>query len=434
MSEVTRTPTKDIEEVAHPWEQPEDMEALMDRIGDAQYVLLGESSHGTHEFYTWRAQISQKLITEKGFSFIAVEGDWPDCYRLNRYIKGHPDTGENARDVLHGYKRWPAWMWANWEIAKFAEWLREHNMSRPMLERVGFYGLDLYSLWDSIQAVLYRLGQINPAAATRAKEAYSCFDPYSDNVNQYAYSSTFLSESCESDVVRVQKLIEDIAPIYADDYEAAFDVEQNARVVVNAEHYYRTMSAGDAVSWNIRDNHMTETLGELMRHHGPDAKAIVWAHNTHVGDARYAGMSDSGMINIGQLIREEQTEDNVVIVGFGTYSGTVIAGRYWDEPMRILNVPPAREDSWEALMHLAAPQNKLLISDELAEYDSFWRLRDQRAIGVVYNPLRERGNYVPTLLPQRYDAFIYIDHSNALQPLHTTTQGEDVPETFPWAT
>lgn len=435
MAEITRTPTREIEQASHPWGQPETMEALLERIGDAHYVLLGEATHGTHEYYLWRSLITQRLIEDKGFSFIAVEGDWPDCYKLNRYIKHYPDAGKSAHEVLSSYKRWPAWMWANWEIVGLAEWLRQYNESKPLLERVGFYGLDVYSLWDSIKAVIAHLETTNPSLAQEAKQAYACLNPFSDTEDMYNYTNVYASESCEADVIKMHERIKEVAPLYAEDYEAALDVEQNARVIVNAERYYRTMSLGDAPSWNVRDNHMVETLGDLMRRHGPQAKTIVWAHNTHIGDARYTDMARSGMVNIGQLVREEHTEEDAVLIGFGSHHGTVIAGRYWDEPMRVMNVPAARDDSWEGLMHRAKPLDKLIISDEVADFDAFWQVRDHRAIGVVYNPLRERANYVPTLLPQRYDAFIYLDRTTALQPLRTQpAKGHEAPETFPWTT
>jgi erythromycin esterase len=432
MAEVTRTPAREIEAVARPWDDQQDIDALMNRIGDAHYVLLGEASHGTHEYYQWRSRISQRLITEKGFSFIAVEGDWPDCYLLNRYCKGYADAGASAEEVLHSFKRWPTWMWANHEMKELAEWIHAHNSNRPLLERVGFYGLDVYSLWESMDAVVRYLRKVDPAAAREARAAYDCFEPYAGDANRYAQSAAFIPSACEAAVVKILQLVRQIAPLYADDYEAAFDAEQNARIVVNAERYYRTMIRADAASWNIRDSHMAETVRDLMQRYGSEAKAIIWAHNTHVGDARYTSMVHSGMINIGQLIREEHSEDDSVLIGFGSYEGSVIAGRYWDEPMQVMNMPPARTGSWEALMHHALPRNKLIISEEVTTHDAFWRLKDQRAVGVVYNPQREQTNYVPTILPQRYDAFIFLDKTTALQPITTTTPSPDMPETYPW--
>jgi erythromycin esterase len=435
MSKVLDATVQEIDTASHPWERPEDMDILIDRIGNARFVLLGEASHGTSEYYAWRSAISRRLITEKQFSFIGVEGDWPDCYNLNRYIKNHKNSGKSAEEVLRAYRRWPTWMWANREIVRLAEWLRGHNDQVGVTNRVGFYGLDVYSLWDSIKAVIDYLETVDPEAAEQAKQAYRCFEPFGGDVQRYAYHAAFMPKSCEDEAIKVlQKMLQRV-PKYQGTSEEDFDAEQNARVVANAEHYYRIMIRGDAASWNIRDTHMAETLNNLMRFYGPGAKAIVWAHNTHIGDARYTDMSDNGMVNIGQLVREEQTEDDTVLIGFGTYKGTVIAGESWDSPMQVMNVPPARPESWEALMHETSPANKLILSNEVEDLEGLWMRRDHRAIGVVYNPERERyGNYVPTLLPRRYDAFIYLDETRALHPLHARQPPDtDVPETYPWA-
>jgi erythromycin esterase len=436
MARVLEKTIQDISSISRPWGRPEDMEALMDRVGNARFVLLGEASHGTSEFYAWRSAISQRLIREKNFSFIAVEGDWPDCYRVNRYIKHYKDSGASAREVLQAYRRWPTWMWANHEIVALAEWLRRHNDQATADRQAGFYGLDVYSLWDSINAVVEYLERVDPEAAGQAKQAYRCFEPFGGDEQRYAYHTAFTPKSCEEDAIKVLQLMLQKVPTHAGDPEEKFAAEQNARVVANAEHYYRTMVRGDAASWNIRDNHMVETLNNLMRLYGEDAKAIVWAHNTHIGDARYTDMADGGMVNIGQLVREEQTEDETVLIGFGSYQGTVVAGDFWDAPMRIMDVPPARAESWEDLMHRTGPTDKLILSHEAGEAEELWHARDHRAIGVVYSPERERfGNYVPTLLPRRYDAFIFLDETRALHPLHMTgRRDDDVPETFPWGT
>lgn len=422
-----------INRVARPWGKMADMDVLLDQIGEAQYVLIGEASHGTHDYYLWRSRISQRLITEKNFSFIAVEGDWPDCYRINRYVKHYHDSGRSARAILRDFERWPTWMWANEEIVQFVEWLRRYNNDRSAEERVGFYGLDVYSLWDSMKAVIDYLDQVDPEAAEQARQAYRCFEPYGEDVDAYAYRAALTPESCEDDVIRVLQLLRERSPTYEEDYEAHFDAEQNARAAVNAEHYYRTMVRGDAASWNVRDTHMANTLSNLKKRYGQDAKAIVWAHNTHVGDARHTDMRRAGMINIGQLAREAYGEDNVRLIGFGSYAGTVVASTYWDGPIEIMDVPPARSGSWESHMHTADSNDKLILSQEIKNQEEFQDSKGHRAIGVVYNPGRDPGNYVSTLLPERYDAFIYLDNTKALRPLHfTTAPDEDYPETFPW--
>jgi erythromycin esterase-like protein len=432
---VTEELVQEVARIAVPVEEPADLEPLMDRIGDAHYVLLGEASHGTSEFYRWRAAISRRLIREKGFSFIAVEGDWPDCYRVNRYVKGLPDSGTDAREVLDAFDRSPTWMWANEEVVELAEWLRRHDDGLEPDRKVGFYGLDVYSLWESLYEILSYLRRVDPSALPAAWRAFRCFEPYGEDVQEYARATDMVPTSCEDEVVALLQELRRKEPRYADDgREEFFAAEQNALVVLNAEVYYRAMVRGGPESWNIRDRHMTETLERLMRHYGPDARAIVWEHNTHIGDARATDMADAGMFNIGQLVRERHTDDEgVVLVGFGTHHGTVIAGRQWEAPMEVMPVPPARAESWEDIMHRAGPEDKLLILDALEQAGPFLEERGHRAIGVVYHPERERyGNYVPTVLPKRYDAFCYIDVTHALHPLHLSPAPEKMPETYPW--
>jgi erythromycin esterase len=420
--------------MALPMKGLADLHPLLERIGDARYVLLGEASHGTSEYYRWRALISQRLIREKGFSFIAVEGDWPDCYRVNRYIKGLSDSGLNAREVLDAFDRWPTWMWANEEVAALAEWLRRHNANLPLAERIGLFGLDVYSLWESLYAVLGFLRKTDPSALAAARRAVRCFEPFGEDVQEYARATTLVPTSCEAEVVDLLKAMRGQEPRYHNDgREAFFAAEQNALVVKGAEAYYRAMVRGGPESWNIRDRHMTETLERLMLHHGPSARAIVWEHNTHIGDARATDMADDGMVNIGQLVRERHSSEGVVLVGFGSHRGTVIAGDEWEAPMEEMNVPPGREGSWEDVLHRAGESDKLLLLDDVRDDDEFLEERGHRAIGVVYHPDRERyGNYVPTVLPRRYDAFCYIDQTHALRPLHPFVALEKVPETYPW--
>ena len=426
-----------------PLHDASDLDPLIDRIGDARYVLLGEASHGTSEYYTWRAELSKRLIREKGFSFVAVEGDWPDCYRVNRYAKNYPSSGATAREVLHAFERWPTWMWANEEIVDLVEWLRRYNDQRRLSEdrRVGFYGLDVYSLWDSMRAVVDYLEHIDPQLAANAKRAYRCFEPYGEDEQEYARATYLVPTSCEDEAVSVLRTLRSRAPEYAQDgREAFFNAEQNAFVAKNAELYYRTMVRAGSASWNVRDHHMVDTLDRLMAHHqqfNPDAKAIVWEHNTHIGDARFTNMASAGMVNVGQLVRQAHDEDGVVLVGFGSHHGTVIAGEEWGAPMRRMSVPDARDGSWEDVMHQALSDHQraaLLLFD--GTVDGGVAALDEpiahRAIGVVYEPDHERwGNYVPTVVPARYDAFIFIDETRALSPLHLPVKVGEVPETFP---
>jgi erythromycin esterase len=431
----------DLRRAALRLESTDDLDPLMEQIGDARFVLLGEATHGTSDFYTWRTQISKRLIAEKGFSFIAVEGDWPDCYRVNRFVKGMPTADASAQDALHAFTRWPTWMWANREVVELAEWLRAHNDARPPAKQVGFYGLDVYSLWESMAAVIEYLERVDPDAANAARRAYACFDPYGEDVQEYARATVMVPASCEDEVVTMLRALRAKAPDSPDDsLDGYFSAEQNALVAQNAERYYRTMVRGGATSWNVRDNHMVDTLERLMAHHGGASKAIVWEHNTHIGDARFTDMTRQGMVNVGQLVREAHGEgpadrDGVVLVGFGTRAGMVIAGSEWGAKMQRMRMPNARVGSWEDLLHRALDGDGLLIFDgnDDGGIEGLDAVMDHRAIGVVYNPRAERwGNYVPTLIPRRYDAFLFIDESSALDPLHMPVATEaEVPDTYP---
>jgi erythromycin esterase len=425
--------TQALRERAYPLREPEDLDPLLERIGDAHCVLLGEASHGTSEYYTWRARISRRLIWDKGFSFIAVEGDWPDCYEVNRYVKGYRDSGNSAREVLEAFERWPTWMWANEEILELAEWLSGHNDGLSEEGRVGFYGLDVYSLWESMEAVIEYLERVDPEAIDTAQRAYKCFEPYGEDVREYARVTAFVPTSCEEEVVEMLSELRNRLPEYRDDPESRFSAEQNALVVRDAERYYRAMVRGGSSSWNVRDRHMVQTLEHLMRHHGKEAKAIVWEHNTHIGDARYTDMADVGMVNVGQLVRERRGAEDVVLVGFGSHRGSVIAGAQWGAPIECMPVPPARQGSWEDILHRTGEEDKLLIFAEAEDEDGLLESRAHRAVGVVYDPAYERyGNYVPTVLPRRYDAFLYLDETRALHPLRMRTrQDGKPPETSP---
>ena len=414
-----------------------DLEPLLDAIGDARYVLLGEATHGTSEFYSWRARISARLIAEKQFSFVAVEGDWPDCYTVNRYVKGFAESGDDATSVLRTFDRWPTWMWANREVAQFAEWMRNYNRSKPQAQQAGFYGLDVYSLWESMSAVVSYLEDIDPAFASAARKAYTCFEPYHEDAQEYARATTLVPTSCEDEAVAVLRALRVRAREYSEDgAEAYFNAEQNALVARGAELYYRTMVRGGPTSWNVRDHHMMDTLDRLVTHHGPRAKAIVWAHNTHVGDARFTDMSRAGMVNIGQLVRQEHDRDGVLLVGFATHRGSVIAGEEWGAPMQRMRVPEARAGSVERAIHNATGGSDALFLFDGSEDAGIPGLDapvGNRAIGVVYDPAMERfGNYVPSIVPRRYDALLFIDETRAVDPLHMPLHvADELPETYP---
>lgn len=424
-----------IKQWAYPLQSKADLQPLFNRIGDSRIVMLGEGSHGTHEYYTWRSHISKRLIEEKGFNFIAVEGDWPDCYRLNRFVKGYDAENKSAFKVLEAFNRWPTWMWANWEIVALADWMQQHNKDLSANKKAGFYGLDVYSLWESMESIIQYLQKTDLSALRVAEEAYKCFEPYRMGEGQeYARASQFVPELCESEVIGLLKEIQNKLPSYNTDHENVFNAEQNALVAVNAEKYYRAMVKGGPHSWNLRDRHMTETLDRLLKFHGENSKAIIWAHNTHVGDARATDMADEGMYNIGELARMAHHDKGVTLVGFGSYKGSVMAGRSWGAPMRPMEMPEARKGSLEYLFNSATKQNQLILTEDLASNDVFMENHiGHRAIGVVYNPEFEQyGNYVPTILPLRYDAFIFLNETRAVHPLHIEPDGKQIPETYPF--
>jgi erythromycin esterase-like protein len=420
-----------LRDLARPLETDADLDPLLDRIGEARFVLLGEASHGTHEFYEWRARISKRLIAEKGFSFIAVEGDWPDFERLDDYVAGR-GSERRAAAVLRTFQRWPTWMWANEEIGHLVEWLRA---SRERTGRaVGLHGLDVYSLWQSMEAVVRYLDKVDPNAARDARRAYECFAPFGNDAHRYAYAVALTPATCEDEVVRALVGLRQSAPAGGDTHYDHFKAEQNAIVAKNAERYYRTMIGGGASSWNVRDEHMADTLDRLVDYYGAGSKAIVWAHNTHVGDARYTDMAEAGEHNIGEMVRLRHAAEGVVLVGFSTNRGTVIAGREWDAPMRVMPVPAGRPDSFEDLFSRLGRGDALFLFDPVSAPSSLLERRGHRAIGVVYHPEYERlGNYVPTVLPRRYDALLYSESTRALEALVVRADDRHEPaETFPY--
>ena len=411
-----------------------DLSPLIESLADRQIVMLGEASHGTHEYYHWRARISRRLLEEHDFDFVAVEGDWPPCYQLNRHVKGYSDAQSDTREALREFGRWPSWMWANWEVHEWAEWLRKYNADLSADRRKGFYGLDVYSLWESLDAIMDYLEQEDPAALITARKAMRCFDPHrGEDGQRYALSTRLVPEGCSQEVNELLTEILNKSPQYNSDPEHAFSTEQNAYVAKNAEAYYRVMMQGNVSTWNLRDRHMMDTLKRLMDFHGPEAKGIVWAHNTHIGDASYTDMAYRGLFNIGELARGEYGAENVALVGFGSYRGSVMAGQGWGDPREVMPLPPGRENSWEDYCHRAGTQF-FIDSDDLRSHPATERMLPHRAVGVVYNPDQEKyGNYVPTILPERYDAFLFFEESQALNPIDIAAEeAVEVPETYPF--
>ncbi len=422
-----------------------DYDALLALIGDARIVLLGEASHGTHEFYRERARITKRLIAEHGFTALAIEGDWPVAYRVNRYIRGAREDAD-AEEALRGFRRFPTWMWRNGDVLDMVSWLRAHNDSLARdARRVGFYGLDLYSLGASMEAVIGYLDGQDREAAARARSRYECLQPYGAESAEYGRAVLLgVGEPCRRRVV--EQLVE--LRRRAGDYlrrdglaaeDEYFFAEQNAAVVANAEEYYRTMFGDHAASWNLRDRHMADTLDQLLAHldrHGGTARIVVWEHNSHIGDARATEMGSRGELNIGQLMRQRHGRD-AVNVGFTTYAGTVTAASEWGAPAERKRIRPALADSYEALLHATRIPAFLLCP--LAAGDTGRALREprlERAIGVIYRPQTERqSHWFAASATQQFDALVHIDHTRAIEPLERTQTWElgEPPETYPSA-
>src|SRR3954469_23923617 len=419
----------------------DDYDNLLELIGDARIVLLGEATHGTHEFYRKRAEISRRLIQEKGFAAIAVEADWPDAYRVNRWVRGVGED-QTGRDALGDFQRFPRWMWRNSDVLFFLEWLRQRNAGVTAERRVGFYGLDLYSLFSSIEAVIGFLERVDPDAARRARYRYGCFEDFGEDSQAYGYAAEFgLSRSCEDDAL--QQLL-DLQRQAADPsrrdgeipQDEFFFAEQNARLVKNAEEYYRTMFRGRISSWNLRDRHMAETLEALLAHldqQGGGSKIVVWEHNSHIGDARATAMGAGGEWNVGQLARE-QWGDEAVLIGFTTYEGTVTAASDWDGPATRKWVRPALAGSWENMFHQVGEPGFLLPLRGQPAQEALDEMKLERAIGVIYRPETERvSHYFEAHLPTQFDAVIHLDQTTAVEPLDRTAGWDtgEPPETYP---
>ena len=422
-----------------------DYTPLLKRISDARYVLLGEATHGTHQFYRARAEITKRLILEKGFNVIAWEADWPDALRIHRYIQGRGQDS-TALEALGEFKRFPRWMWRNADILDLVGWLREHNDHLgPKTPKVGVYGLDLYSLHSSIEAVVSYLEKTDPQAAKQARRRYACFEDFGENPEIYGMTAGVdQSLSCEEEVV--QQLVElqhRTGELLSRDGRVASDelffAKQNAAVALEAERYYRAMYRGRPNTWNLRDTHMADTLDRLMDHlssQRENPKAIIWAHNSHLGDARATTMQQRREVNIGQLVRERHGPE-AVLVGFTTFSGSVSAASDWGAPVERKQVRPALRESWERLFHEMDIPNFLLLMDQPAELaQKLSRDRLERAIGVIYLPKSERvSHYFYARLARQFDAVIHFDETRAVEPLERTSEWEkgELPETYPSA-
>ncbi len=411
-----------------------DFDPLLERIGDAGCVLLGEATHGTHEFYAVRAHITQRLIEEQGFAAVAVEADWPDAHRAGRWASGAGDD-PGAAAALGDFTRFPRWMWRNRDVEQFLQWLREHNTTAAASGTVGFYGLDLYSLHASIDKVVRYLDGVDPAASARARERYGCFDHFGQDAGAYGRAAAFgAGPSCEAAVV--DQLVElQRRAGHGQEGSAAdahFFAEQNARLVRNAERYYRALFSVGPESWNLRERHMAETLDALRTHvssDGAPGKLVVWAHNSHVGDARATELADLGQLTLGQLAREAYGPQDTVLVGLGTFTGTVTAASQWGGSPTTMPLSRARADSHDALLHATGLANLMIVMGDDGPATAALRpTRLQRAIGAIYRPESERvRHYVFADVARQFDVLIHLDTTSALEPLEpgTDTQRPD---------
>lgn len=423
-----------------------DFDGLFTLLPKVRFVLLGEATHGTHEFYEARATITRRLISEHGFDAVAVEADWPDAYRVNRYVRAR-SIDRSPEQALGNFERFPRWMWRNTEVVQLVEWLRAHNLEQPENRRAGFYGLDLYSLHSSMDAVVDYLSRVDPEQAQAARRRYACFDHFGEEPQAYGYAASFsLSQTCEDEVVAQLRELRVSAMDYLsrdgivaeDDH---FCAEQNARLAINAEAYYRSMYKGAVRSWNLRDRHMAETLHELAAHitrqRGRPARIVVWEHNSHLGDARATDMGAlRGEWNVGELVREAHGND-AALVGFTTYTGTVSAASDWGGPVYRKRVRPGRNDSYEGLFNAVdVPAFELMLRGGGALRDALAEPLLERAIGVIYRPETERhSHYFRAHLSLQFDAVVHFNETRALEPLETTPEWhevQDIPETFPF--
>ena len=414
-----------------PPEHAEAFGAAFERYGDASVVLLGEATHGTSEFYRARAAITRHLILNCGFNIIAVEADWPDAARIDRYVRHHAPEPSRER----AFDRFPSWMWRNEEVLEFVEWLRHFNEPKEPGDRVEFRGLDIYSLHTSIAAVLRYLDRVDPGAAREARARYGCLTPWQYEPARYGRYAAMGGETCEQAASeQLVELLEHRLQYATRDGEKFFDAAQNARIVRAAEQYYRIMYEGSRSSWNLRDRHMFDTLQSLMRHRGPAAKAIVWAHNSHVGNADATSMGWEGEFNIGELCRTSYGS-RLVSIGFGTDRGTVAAAADWDSPMEVKDVRPAREDSFEYLFRRSGHVRCLVdwrAPDRAALRDALAEPRLERAIGVVYRPDTELlSHYFRAVLSEQFDAYVWFENTHAVSPLAGKTP-EHALETYPF--
>ncbi len=393
----------------YPMHNENDLDVLIKAIGDSRVVLLGGSTHGTHEFYQCWSAITKKLIEEKGFDIICVEGDWDDSYKVNRFIKGQKQSSAHVIELLKQYDRWPAAMWANYETAALVQWLNGYNQALPGKDKIGFYGLDVYSFWEWTDQKLPLQYNSLQNAVTRVRDSFALYDndagKYTEAVRRTNVNYSAITEDLWS---AIQKGIEQEPTD-----EAGFIIQQQALLALEAERYFRTVVTDKVDAWNIRENYMSITIERLLNFYGSNSKAVIWVHNTHAGDAQYSQMAGADS-SIGGILKNEMGDNKVFSIGFGTNKGTVLAAYHWNAPLQEIEIPPARKGSWQNILHELSPGDKIILSREL-ENNKLWNeWIDFRSIGAVYSG---KDFYGTTIIPQRFDAFVYIDSTTALRPL-----------------
>ncbi len=402
-----------------PLEGDESLDKLIQSAANKELVLLGEASHGTHEYYLWRDKISRRLIAEQDFNFIAVEGDFASLYQLNRYVKNLDGAANSAREILLKLHRWPTWMWANEEVVALAEWLRSYNDKLPQNKKVGFYGMDVYDEWNSKKEVLDLLKATDQTAYKYVKKQYNCFNPHKGDSWGYADAVNNSKNNCAKATANVVAYIRNNRHVFSTlSDDVYFYLLQNSIVVDNAEEFYReSLASVGHVSWNSRVHHMNGTVNDLLNLYGENSKGIVWAHNTHIGDAEYTSMRNTGEVNIGQLTRERLGYENVFLIGFTSYEGNVMAGSSWGSPMKEMTIPPAIANSIEHKLNQIYQDQFYLIFDEDDKSDKNINVMGNRAVGVVYNPPRDDRQFEPTIVTLRYDALFFFKKTTALRVL-----------------
>jgi erythromycin esterase-like protein len=393
----------------HPLHDQKDLDILIKQIGEARIVLLGESTHGTHEFYEWRSAITKRLIEEKGFDFIAIEGDWVDSYKVNQFIRGQKQDSSAAIELLKQYDRWPSSMWANYETAGLVQWLNKYDQTLTGKNKIGFYGLDVYSFWEwTNQDILVQ----NAALQNALKEMRESFASYNNDAMKYAEAVRKTNASFSAVTQNLWSIVQKNTAQQPKD-ETSFVLQQQALLALNGERYFRTMVSDHVRSWNIRENYMAETIKRLLVFYGGNSKAIIWVHNGHAGDAHYSQMAEAGNSSVGEILKKEM-DNKVFSIGFGTNKGSVMAGYYWNAPLIKMEVPPARTGSWENILHELSPDDKIILSDELKNNKALNRWIAIRSIGAAYS---NNAIYGTAIIPKRFDAFIYIDSTSALRPV-----------------